>query len=77
MLGNTNIKTINVHVTVCMYVHSTRVCKISKSLISDFGIPKMYVTSPNKKEHTHRGRDIISLFTGYLQNGKKNQFKEM
>ncbi len=54
MLGNTNIKKILMY----MLIYSTRACKIKKSLVSDLGIPKMYLTSLNKKNthiytHTH------------------------
>ncbi len=53
MLVNTNIKNINVHVN-SQYKGSQNF-KIPGSLsgryFSDFGIPKMYLTSPNKKEH--------------------------
>ncbi len=48
MLGNTNIKKI----LMCMLIYSTMACKIKKSLVSDFGIPKMYLTSLIKK-NTH------------------------
>ncbi len=53
MLGNTKIKNINVHVN--SQDKGSQNFKIS---VSDFGIPKMYSTSPNKKNthiytHTH------------------------
>ncbi len=49
MLGNTNIKKI----LMCMLIYSTMACKIKKSLVSDFGIPKMYLTSLIKRTHTY------------------------
>ncbi len=58
MLGNTNIKQILMY----MLIYSTRACKIKKSLVSDLGIPKMYLTSLNKKNthiHTHTHTYII------------------
>ncbi len=47
MLGNTKIKNINVHVN-----SQDKGSQTFKIPVSDFGIPEMYLTSPNKK-NTH------------------------
>ncbi len=63
-MGNTNIKQILMY----MLIYSTRACKIKKSLVSDFGIPKMYLTSLNKKNtHTYIIRELSKCQSNTFQ----------
>ncbi len=67
MLGNTKIKNINVHVN--SQDKGSQNFKIS---VSDFGIPKMYLTSPNKK-NTHICTHIYIYIHTYIHTYIHNQ----